>query len=230
MSAPFRLVVLISGSGSNLQAFIDRIADGSLPATIAAVISNRPAALGLVRARDAGIPTAVVDHQVYATREAFDAALAQRIDAYLPDLVILAGFMRILTPVFVQHYRGRLLNVHPSLLPKFTGMDTHARALAAGTTEHGCSVHFVTEELDGGPVVAQTSVPVLAGDTPDTLRERVQAAEHRLYPKVAGWLASGRLVLAASGPLLDGRPVLLPQTAIQATPEPGDIAQQRSTS
>lgn len=226
MSAPFRLVVLISGSGSNLQAFIDRIADGSLPATITAVISNKPTAPGLVRAQDAGIPTAVVEHQAYATRAAFDAALAQRIDEYQPNLVILAGFMRILTPAFVQHYRGRLLNVHPSLLPQFTGIDTHARALAAGATEHGCSVHFVTEELDGGPVVAQTRVPVLAGDTPDTLRERVQVAEHRLYPRVAGWLAAGRLVLSASGPLLDGRAILLPQAATQATPEPGDIAQQ----
>lgn len=205
MAQPFRLVVLISGSGSNLQAFIDRVADGSLPATIAAVISNKADAFGLERARRAGIATAVIDHRQFASREDFDHALATCIDAHRPDLVVLAGFMRILTPAFVQHYAGRLINIHPSLLPKFTGMDTHARAIAAGETEHGCSVHFVTEELDGGPVVAQARVPVLADDTPDTLRARVQQAEHRLYPEVAGWLATGRLVLAADGPRLDGQ-------------------------
>ncbi|MFP5440180.1 MAG: phosphoribosylglycinamide formyltransferase [Gammaproteobacteria bacterium] len=209
-AAPFRLVVLVSGNGSNLQAFIDRVADGSLPATIAAVVSNKPDVHALERARRAGIDTAVVDHRAYASRDAFDRALAARIDAYRPDLVILAGFMRILTPAFVHHYAGRLLNVHPSLLPKFTGMDTHARAIAAGETEHGCSVHFVTEELDGGPVVAQACVPVHPDDTPDTLRARVQHAEHRLYPLVAGWLASGRLRLAAHGVTLDGAPLTEP--------------------
>ncbi len=208
MAQPFRLVVLISGSGSNLQAFIDRVADGSLPATIAAVISNKADAFGLERARRAGIPVDVVSHREYASREDFDRALAARIDAHRPDLVVLAGFMRILTPAFVHHYAGRLINIHPSLLPKFTGMDTHARAIAAGEKEHGCSVHFVTEELDGGPVVAQARVPVLPDDTPDSLRERVQRAEHRLYPEVAGWLATGRLVLTADGPRLDGRPAL----------------------
>lgn len=206
-TADCRLVVLISGNGSNLQAFIDRIADGSLPARIVAVISNKAEAFGLERARGAGIATQVIDHRAFPSREAFDAELAQAVDAQAPDAVVLAGFMRILTPGFVQRFRGRLFNIHPSLLPKFTGVDTHARALAAGEREHGCSVHFVTEELDGGPVVAQARVPVLPDDTPDSLRERVHAAEHRLYPEVIGWLARGRLAWSAAGVTLDGRPI-----------------------
>lgn len=209
-AAPFRLAVLVSGNGSNLQAFIDRIADGSLPARIVAVISNKPDVYALERARRAGIATEVVDHREFASREAFDTALAARIDAHRPDLVILAGFMRILTPAFVHHYAGRLLNVHPSLLPKFTGMDTHARAIAAGEREHGCSVHFVTEELDGGPVVAQACLPILPDDSADTLRARVQQAEHRLYPLVAGWLATGRLRLSGHGVTLDDAPLTEP--------------------
>lgn len=210
MAKPFRLVVLVSGSGSNLQAFIDRVADGSLPATIAAVISNRADAFGLERARRAGIPAETLDHKAFPDREAFDRALAARIDAYAPDVVVLAGFMRILSPWFVTHYEGRLLNVHPSLLPKFPGLDTHARALAAGEREHGSSVHFVTEELDGGPVVAQARVAIQSGDTADTLRERVQQAEHRLYPEVVGWIASGRLAWTPRGPVLDGRLLTTP--------------------
>ncbi|MFZ5723112.1 MAG: phosphoribosylglycinamide formyltransferase [Pseudomonadota bacterium] len=207
MALPFRLAVLVSGSGSNLQAFIDRIADGSLPATIAVVVSNKPGVPALERAQRAGIATEVVDHRAFADRAAFDAALADAIDRHAPDAVILAGFMRILTPAFVRHYHGRLLNVHPSLLPKYPGLDTHARALAAGDAEHGSSVHFVTEELDGGPVVAQACVPVLPDDSADTLRARVQQAEHRLYPLVAGWLVSGRLHLTAQGVTLDGVPL-----------------------
>jgi len=213
VATPYRLVVLISGSGSNLQAFIDRIADGSLPAVIAAVISNKADAFGLERARRAGIAAEVLDHRAFASREAFDQALAGRIDAYRPDLVVLAGFMRILTAGFVHHYAGRLLNIHPSLLPRFTGTDTHARALAAGETEHGASVHFVTEELDGGPVVAQARVPVLPGDTAETLRERVHQAEHRLYPEVVRWLATGRVRLTADGIQLDGQPLASPASA-----------------
>jgi phosphoribosylglycinamide formyltransferase-1 len=202
MSETFRLVVLISGSGSNLQSFIDRIADGSLPASIVAVISNKADAFGLERARRAGIAVEVIDHRGFADRAAFDAALMQRIDQYQPDAVVLAGFMRILTEEFVRHYAGRLLNIHPSLLPKFPGLDTHARAIAAGESEHGCSVHFVTGELDGGPVVAQTRVPVLKDDTPDSLRARVQAAEHRLYPEVVGLLAAGKLRLLPDGTVM----------------------------
>lgn len=213
MVTPYRLVVLISGNGSNLQAFIDRIADGTLPAVIAAVISNKAGVFGLERAQRAGIPAEVLDHRAFASREAFDRALAERIDAFQPDLVVLAGFMRILSAGFVNHYTGRLLNIHPSLLPKFTGTDTHARALAAGESEHGASVHFVTEELDGGPVVAQARVPVLAGDTADTLRERVHLAEHRLYPEVVRWLATGRVNLTDDGILLDGQPLAGPASA-----------------
>lgn len=212
MATPFRLVVLISGSGSNLQAFIDRIADGTLPAVIAAVISNKPDAPGLQRAKRAGIPTEVISHRDFPDRESFDTALAARIDAYAPDAVILAGFMRILTGNFVQHYAGRLLNIHPSLLPKFPGLDTHARAIAAGEREHGSSVHFVSGELDGGPVVAQTRVAVLPDDTAQTLRERVQLAEHHLYPEVVSWLAAGRLALSPQGVLLDGQPLKFPQS------------------
>lgn len=212
MATPFRLVVLISGSGSNLQAFIERIADSTLPAVIAAVISNKADAFGLERAKRAGIPTEVISHRDYSDREAFDSALAARIDAYSPDAVILAGFMRILTDRFVQHYSGRLLNIHPSLLPKFPGLDTHARAIAAGEREHGSSVHFVSGELDGGPVVAQTRVPVRPDDTAETLRARVQAAEHQLYPEVVSWLATGRLALSPQGVLLDGQPLKLPSS------------------
>lgn len=207
MAGDYRLVVLVSGSGSNLQAFIDRVADGSLPARIVAVISNRADAYALERAAHAGIATAVIDHRGFSSRETFDAALMARIDEYRPDLVVLAGFMRILTPAFVRHYAGRLLNTHPSLLPKYPGMDTHARAIAAGEREHGASVHFVTEELDGGPLVARTRVPVLPDDTPDSLKARVQAAEHRMYPQVACWLATGRLQHRPDGIFLDGRPV-----------------------
>lgn len=207
MDGEYRLVVLVSGSGSNLQAFIDRVADGSLPVQIAAVISNRADAYALERAQRAGIATEVIDHRTFTSREAFDQALMARIDGYRPDLIVLAGFMRILTPAFVRHYAGRLLNTHPSLLPKYPGTDTHARAIAAGDSEHGASVHFVTEELDGGPLVAQTRVPVAPGDTPDALRSRVQTAEHRMYPQVVGWLASGRLKHDADGITLDGKPV-----------------------
>lgn len=207
MAGEFRLVVLVSGNGSNLQAFIDRAADGTLPARVAAVVSNRADAFALERARRAGIPTEVLDHRGFPSREAFDQKLATVIDGYRPDLVVLAGFMRILTPGFVQHYAGRLLNTHPSLLPKFPGMDTHARAIAAGEAEHGASVHFVTEELDGGPVVARVHVPVLPDDTPDSLKARVQIAEHQLYPTVVGWLAEGRLRLSGPGVILDGIPL-----------------------
>ena len=201
------VVVLISGSGSNLQALIDR-QDADNPARIGAVISNRADAYGLVRAQNAGIPTAVLDHKAFAGREAFDAALIETIDAYRPDLVVLAGFMRILTPAFVQHYQGRLLNIHPSLLPKYKGLHTHQRALEAGDAEHGCSVHFVTEELDGGPLVVQAVVPVMADDTPETLAERVHAAEHQIYPLAMHWFAQGRLQLNERGCQLDGQ--LLP--------------------
>ncbi|MGQ7958896.1 phosphoribosylglycinamide formyltransferase [Pseudomonas sp. SP16.1] len=201
------VVVLISGSGSNLQALIDSAADDGNPARIAAVISNRADAYGLQRAQNAGIATVVLDHKQFDSREAFDAALIQAIDAHRPDLVVLAGFMRILTGDFVRHYQGRLLNIHPSLLPRYKGLHTHQRALEAGDAEHGCSVHFVTEELDGGPLVVQAVLPVAAGDTIETLAQRVHAEEHRIYPLAVRWFAEGRLRLGAQGAMLDGQPL-----------------------
>ena len=160
-AAPLPIVVLISGNGTNLQAIIDAVKNGQLPAEIRAVISNRPQAFGLERARRAGIPIEVVDHTLYSDRNAFDSALQTAIDRYNPALVVLAGFMRILTSQLVQHYHGRMLNVHPSLLPEFRGLDTHRRALAACVKEHGASIHFVTDELDGGPVIIQKKVPCI---------------------------------------------------------------------
>ncbi|MDP3816011.1 phosphoribosylglycinamide formyltransferase [Pseudomonas sp.] len=202
------VVVLISGSGSNLQALIDDIQAGadsskSSPARIGAVISNRADAYGLERAQDAGIATQVLDHKQFDGREAFDAALVEAIDAFNPQLVVLAGFMRILSPAFVRHYAGRLLNIHPSLLPKYKGLHTHQRALEAGDHEHGCSVHFVTEELDGGPLVVQAVIPVQSDDSPTSLAQRVHQQEHRIYPLAVRWFAEGRLRLDAQGAMLD---------------------------
>jgi phosphoribosylglycinamide formyltransferase-1 len=184
-----RIVVLISGRGSNMQAIVD----AGLP--VAAVISNRADAAGLEYAAGRGIATAVVAHRDYATREAFDADLMRAIDGFRPDLVALAGFMRILTEGFVRHYQGRLLNIHPSLLPAFPGLDTHARALAAGVKVHGCTVHFVTAQLDHGPVVIQAAVPVLAHDDEAGLAARVLAQEHRVYPQAVRWFLDDELVI-----------------------------------
>lgn len=183
------MVVLISGRGSNMQAMVE----AGLPVT--AVISNRADAAGLAYAAGRGIATAIVPHRSYATREAFDAALAQAIDGYRPDLVALAGFMRILTGGFVLRYEGRLLNIHPSLLPAFAGLDTHARALAAGVKLHGCTVHFVTAELDHGPIVIQAAVPVFMHDDETELAARVLAQEHRIYPQAVRWFLDGKLVI-----------------------------------
>ena len=204
---PCNVVVLISGSGSNLQALLDSVAHDGNPARIAAVICNRAGAYGLERAKQAAIATELLDHKQFDGREAFDAALIQAIDAHQPDLVVLAGFMRILTPGFVQHYSGRLLNIHPSLLPKHKGLHTHQRALEAGDTEHGCSVHFVTEELDGGPLVVQAVLPVMADDTAESLARRVHQQEHQIYPLAVRWFAEGRLRLGAQGAMLDGQPL-----------------------
>lgn len=189
------IVVLVSGSGSNLQAILDAIDAGRLKARVAGVLSNRHDAYALARATARGIPTAVVAHGDFPDRESFDQAMIRLIDAWAPDVVVLAGFMRILTPGFVTHYQGRLLNIHPSLLPKYKGLHTHQRALEAGDREHGCSVHFVTPELDGGPVIAQAIVPVLPDDDEARLTERVHKSEHRLYPQVLVWLADGLLRL-----------------------------------
>lgn len=199
------VVVLLSGTGSNLQALIDSDDVKGSPATLRAVISNRADAYGLQRAKDAGIDTRVLDHTAFEGREAFDAALIEVIDTFKPQLVILAGFMRILSADFVRHYQGRLLNIHPSLLPKFKGLHTHQRALDAGDREHGCSVHFVTEELDGGPLVVQAVVPVESDDSAHSLAQRVHAQEHRIYPLAVRWFAEGRLSLDEQGALLDGQ-------------------------
>lgn len=183
------VVVLISGRGSNLQALLD----AGIP--VSGVISNVAGAGGLAIAAARGIPAQVVAHKDFATRDAFDRALAAAVDALAPKLVALAGFMRILTPGFTQRYAGRLVNIHPSLLPSFTGLDTHARAIAAGVKLHGCTVHFVTAELDHGPIIAQAAVPVLAEDTPEALAARVLREEHALYPRALRWFLDGRLVL-----------------------------------
>ncbi|MEO1767150.1 phosphoribosylglycinamide formyltransferase [Thiobacter aerophilum] len=189
------LVVLISGRGSNLRAILD----AGLPARIAAVISNNPGAAGFAFARERNIVTRVVDHRGHARREDFDGALQATIDEYAPDLVVLAGFMRVLTPAFVTHYQGRLINIHPSLLPLFPGLDTHRRALAAGVRIHGCTVHFVTPTVDHGPIIAQAAVPVREDDTPEVLAARVLEQEHRLYPQVIRWFLEGRIHLTPEG-------------------------------
>lgn len=197
MADPCRCVVLVSGSGSNLQALLDNDAAGDLGAQVVGVVSNRPGAYALERARAAGVPTQVVDHEAFPDREAFDAALEEAVARFEPDLVVMAGFMRVLTPGFVARLKGRLINVHPSLLPAFRGLHTHRKALEAGCQVHGTTVHFVTEDLDAGPIIAQAALRVHTADTPDALRERVQALEHRLLPQVVRWFAAGRL--AAEG-------------------------------
>lgn len=209
-----RIVVLISGSGSNLQSLIDAGQSGELDdADVVAVLSNKPGAYGLERAQQAGIATDCIEHQRFDSREAFDSALRDAIDQHQPDLVILAGFMRILTPDFVRHYRGRLLNIHPSLLPKYPGLHTHQRALDAGDSEAGATVHFVTEELDGGPPIIQAKVPTLPDDSAETLAARVLSKEHRIYPLAARWFAEGRLQLNDSEARLDDK--ALPPTGWQ---------------
>ncbi len=187
------LVVLISGRGSNMEAIVQACATEGWNARVAAVVSNQPEAGGLAFARARGIATAVVDHRPHASRESFDAALRDAIDAFAPSLLVLAGFMRILTPGFVSHYAGRMVNVHPSLLPAFTGLHTHRRAIEAGCKAAGATVHFVTAELDHGPIIAQAVVPVLPGDTEDTLAARVLAREHVLYPRAVRWLVDDLL-------------------------------------
>nr|WP_155137527.1 phosphoribosylglycinamide formyltransferase [Alcanivorax sp. VBW004] len=201
------MAVLISGSGTNLQAIMDAQKTGTLDAEIAVVFSNRANAAGLERAAQAGIPTASLDHRDYPDREQFDQAMIEVLTPYAPDTVVLAGFMRILSAVFVRHYAGQLINIHPSLLPKYRGLNTHARALEAGDSEHGCSIHFVTEELDGGPLIAQAPIAVHANDTVDSLSKRVQQREHLLYPQVLQWRARDRLELTDNGVLLDGKPL-----------------------
>jgi phosphoribosylglycinamide formyltransferase-1 len=207
MSNPsFKVVVLISGNGSNLQSLIDRkIIDEETPYEIATVISNQVNAYGLERAKVANIPTLVVDHTTHNTREDFDAELIKEIDLLSPSLIVLAGFMRILTTSFVNHFQERLINIHPSLLPLYPGTNTHQRALDAGERQHGVSVHYVTDQLDGGPIIARASVCINPQDDAKSLSEKVLAHEHILYPKVVGWFAQGRIKLKKNRVYLDNK-------------------------
>jgi phosphoribosylglycinamide formyltransferase 1 len=205
-----KLVVLISGSGSNLQAIIDAITSDRLNANITAVISNRPDVKGLERARSAGIPALTLNHTEFESREAFDHQLVQEIDQRQPDLIILAGFMRILTDDFVAHYKNRMLNIHPSLLPEFRGLNTHQRAIDAKVKQHGVSVHYVSNELDGGPLVLQAVIDVNENDTAQTLQQRVHQQEHIIYPMAIEWIAQHRLEIINQQVYLDKKPLETP--------------------
>ncbi len=213
------ILVIISGSGTNLQAIIDQCQNGTIRGDILAVISNVPDAKGLDRARRANIEALTLDHRDYSSREEYDQALANLIDSFQPDLVVLAGFMRILTPGFVNRYLGRLINIHPSLLPKYQGLHTDQRALEAGDSEHGATVHFVTPELDGGPPIIQGAVPVLPDDSEETLANRVQREiEHHIYPIAVDWCLNQRVQLTDKGVTLDGE--LLPSSGFQYNAKP----------
>jgi len=206
MSVDYRIVVLLSGSGTTLQSIIDT----QLPANIVAVISNKTDALGLARAEEAGIPTHAIDHTAYSSREAFDAELQTLIDNYQPNLVVLAGFMRILSDNFTNHYRGKLINIHPSLLPKYKGMHTHRRVIDDGEPLHGSSVHFVTTELDSGPVLLQARLPVLSSDSIESLELRIKTKEHLIYPTAIGWLAEKRIEFKDNQIFMDGEKMAAP--------------------
>ncbi|MBL4940795.1 MAG: phosphoribosylglycinamide formyltransferase [Colwellia sp.] len=203
-----RIVVLISGGGTNLQAIINACELTDYPGSVVGVVANNSDAYGLTRAQNASINTDTLSHKDFASRERYDQALIAKIDQFSPDIIVLAGFMRILTPAFVQHYQGKLLNIHPSLLPKYQGLNTHQRAIDAGDKEHGVSVHFVTEELDGGPVILQAKVPIFDGDSSDDLAGRIHEQEHRIYPLVIKWFCQKRLSMQIKGQselaILDG--------------------------
>jgi phosphoribosylglycinamide formyltransferase-1 len=212
---PARIVVLVSGSGSNMQAIAQACVKNEIDGDIIAVISNRPGVMGIQRAKEFKFETDVVDHTEFSTREEFDVHLRRAIDEHTPDLVVLAGFMRILTPDFVRRYKGRLLNIHPSLLPKYKGLNTHQRALDAGDKEHGVTVHFVSEDLDGGANIIQAIVPVLDDDDEGTLRSRVQIQEHVIYPIAVKWFVEGRISIKKGDAYFDGKE--LPETGLQLT-------------
>lgn len=199
------IVVLVSGNGSNLQAIIDDISGLKINARISAVIANQETAYGLTRAEKAGIPAIYIDHKSFTSREEYDAKMAECIDTYKPNLIVLAGFMRILTPAFVEQFKGRMLNIHPSLLPKYKGLNTHQRAIDANDKEHGASVHFVTPELDGGPVVLQSKVPVFDQQDVQELAERVQQQERQMYPLVIKWFCEDRLKMINNKAVLDNQ-------------------------
>lgn len=211
------IVVLVSGRGTNLEALLAAHARGDLPVEFRAVISNRPGVAALDRAAAHGVTAEVIDHKAYGDRAAFDAALAEAIDRHAPALIVLAGFMRILTDAFIERYRDRMLNIHPSLLPDLRGLHTHRRALEAGVERHGATVHFVTPELDGGPAVLQATVPVHAGDTEETLAARVLEREHRIFPLAVRWFAQGRLTFDGGTARLDDAALTAPVI------DPGDI-------
>ena len=221
MTSRLGIVVLISGRGTNLEAIIDAIANDALPVDLRAVICNQPRAPGIEVARRAGCDVTIVHHRDFPSRERFDAALAESIERFDPELVVLAGFMRILTPGFVRRFAGRLINIHPSLLPEFPGLDTHARAIAAGAAVHGATIHFVTEALDGGPIIAQVRVPVLAKDDPDTLAARVLEREHVILPRTLLWFAQRRIRLEGEDVLVDGEPARSHPEASFAVSSPG---------
>ena len=206
MTSHLGIVALISGRGTNVKAIIDAIANDALPVDLRTVICNQPRAPGIELARRAGYDVTIVHHRDFPSRERFDAALVESIERFDPELVVLAGFMRILTSEFVRRFAGRLINIHPSLLPEFPGLDTHARAIAAGAAVHGATVHFVTEALDGGPIIAQVRVPVLAKDDPDTLAARVLEREHVILPRTLLWFAQRRIKLEGDDVLIDGEP------------------------
>ena len=203
MNTTKRIVVLISGNGSNLQAIIDACKNQQLPGEVVGVLSNKADVYGLTRAANDNIASTVLSHKDFDSRENYDQQLIKEIDAYSPDLIVLAGFMRILTADFVQHYQGKLINIHPSLLPKYQGLNTHQRAIDAGDDVHGVSVHFVTEELDGGPVILQAKVPVFKEDTSDDLALRIHEQEHRIYPLVVKWFCEERLTMTPDCAMLD---------------------------
>lgn len=198
-----RIIVLVSGNGSNLQAIINACQNNLINGKIVAVISNKPDVYSLMRAKQANIPSHVINHKEFATREAFDHQLQLQIEQYQPDLIVLAGYMRILTPHFVQHYSGKMLNIHPSLLPKYPGLNTHRRAMEAGDKEHGTTVHFVTDELDGGPIILQAKVPIFDIDEEQDIVERVLAQEHQIYPLVIKWFCDDRLTMINGRAYLD---------------------------
>lgn len=204
------IAILISGRGTNMRVIAERAAAGTLPVDLRVVISDQPAAQGLRTAATLDVPTCVLEPREFADRPSYDRALVQLLEEHQPQLIVLAGFMRILTPHFIGAFAGRILNVHPSLLPKYRGLHTHRRAIEAGESVHGVSVHFVTEELDGGPVILQAEVPVLQDDDEETLSARVQQAEHRIYPQAIDWFARGRLLLKDGRAWLDGKPLAAP--------------------
>jgi phosphoribosylglycinamide formyltransferase-1 len=212
-----RLVILISGRGSNMTAILDAVGDGKIAGEVMAVISNRPDAAGLATASDRGIATTSIDHRTYPDRDAFENALAAAIDAHAPDLIVLAGFMRILSGAFVDRYAGRMINIHPSLLPTYPGLDTHTRALADGVRIHGCTVHFVTDNVDHGPIIAQAAVPVRNDDDAKTLAARVLEAEHRTLVAAVGWFCAGRLVIDGARVRVKNEHVDLPPQIVPAS-------------